>query len=285
MPIQFDKYDQLKIDRLRSHLELLAKRGIPKHYEIFVDGLKAVQKTNDPSEFDAYETYMMEDTAQIRIVMYHSGASPRNDQYVFSLKAKSSQEALDISLDGYSLRKLSKAELGELKIEREHHIAESQEVQRLNEELEKAKAALEKQKEDTRGWEEAARKEREKLELLKADREAKSVETIGEIIQLATNGKSLFSKLNIPLGGASDEPQNQANDTPATFSKKSEGDKNAEFENLKAMFMQLFLDTVSDMNGEEMVQYGVVLDRFRQDKTLIPRTEKFLANGEKESES
>lgn len=136
MPIQFDKFDQQKVDRLKTHLEAQAQKGSPKFYEIFVDSLKAVQKTDEPMEFDGYENYMTADTSQIKIVIYNSGISPRNDQYVFSMKAKNPQEALEMGLDGVSFKMLTKNELCELKANRENHLAESHIIQELKEDIE-----------------------------------------------------------------------------------------------------------------------------------------------------
>ena len=55
MPVTTEKYDQLKIDKLRHFLEAQAEKGMAKPFEIFVDNLKVVAKTDDPKEFDSYE--------------------------------------------------------------------------------------------------------------------------------------------------------------------------------------------------------------------------------------
>jgi hypothetical protein len=55
MPITNEKYDQLKIDKLRHFLMEMAAKGQVRPYEIFVDGLKVVPKTEDPKDFDNYE--------------------------------------------------------------------------------------------------------------------------------------------------------------------------------------------------------------------------------------
>jgi hypothetical protein len=135
MPIQFDKFDQQKVNRLKTHLDSQAEKGSPKFYEIMVDSLKAVQKTDDPKEFEGYEDYMTPDTQELRIIIYNSGASPRNDKYVFSMKAKSSQEALEMGLDGIAFKMLNKTELSELKANRDKQLAESEHIQELNTEI------------------------------------------------------------------------------------------------------------------------------------------------------
>src|SRR5512139_282799 len=83
MPVTNDKFDQLKIDKLKHFLEDMASKGQAKPYEIFVDTLKVVPKTENVDDFDNYEFYMNEDTEKIRILIYNSNLSPRNDQYCF----------------------------------------------------------------------------------------------------------------------------------------------------------------------------------------------------------
>jgi hypothetical protein len=86
MPVKNEKYDQLKIDRLKKYLEDMASKSQPKFYEIFVDGLKAVPKTDNPADFDGYELYMNEDTEKVRILIYYTANTPRNDQYCFHVQ-------------------------------------------------------------------------------------------------------------------------------------------------------------------------------------------------------
>lgn len=87
MSITTEAYDQLKIDKLKLYLQAQAEKGSPRYYEVFVDNLKAVHKTNDVAEFDSYEDYMTEDTDKIRILIYSTNAaSPRNDQYCYRMK-------------------------------------------------------------------------------------------------------------------------------------------------------------------------------------------------------
>src|SRR5690349_5580090 len=119
MPIQFDFFDQQKVDRLKNHLVAMAAKQNPKFYEIFVDSLTAVPKTDEPNEFEGYEDYMSPDTKEIKIKIYNSGSSPRNDQYVFSLKAKDREEALREGVNGLPAKSYSRNSLYALKEEYE----------------------------------------------------------------------------------------------------------------------------------------------------------------------
>src|SRR6476661_10847298 len=95
MPVTNDVYDQLKIDKLRHFLEAQAEKGMAKPFEIFVDSLKVVAKTEDPKEFDSYEFYMNEDTEKVRILIYNSNLSPRNDQYCFMVQKTVGSKSLN----------------------------------------------------------------------------------------------------------------------------------------------------------------------------------------------
>ncbi len=90
-----EKYDQFKIDKLKHFLEDMSNKGIAKPFEIFVDTLKAVPKTEDVKEFDNYEHYINEDTQKIRIVIYGSSRSPRNEQYCFFMQPPLQEKSLN----------------------------------------------------------------------------------------------------------------------------------------------------------------------------------------------
>lgn len=95
MAITSETYDQLKIDKLKLYLQTQVDRGAARYFEIFVDNLKAVHKTNDINEFDSFEDYMTEDTERIRILVYTSNpTSPRNDQYVYKMKKSEEQKVI-----------------------------------------------------------------------------------------------------------------------------------------------------------------------------------------------
>src|SRR5688572_23931668 len=136
MPVTSEKFDQLKIDKLKHFLEDMASKGQAKPFEIFVDNLKVVPKTEDPKEFDSYEFYMNEDTERVRILIYNSNLSPRNDQYCFMVQKTIGSK----SLNG----------LGEIESIVQEKLAardREYEMNRLKEELEAAKQDLEETEE------------------------------------------------------------------------------------------------------------------------------------------
>jgi len=99
-----DKYDQLKIEKLKETLQKQFDGGRAPYFEIYVDGLKAVPKTNDLNEFDHYENFIMEDTEKIRIIVYTASAvSPRNDQFTYLLKKKEQPVTITAPLNGFDI--------------------------------------------------------------------------------------------------------------------------------------------------------------------------------------
>jgi hypothetical protein len=84
--ITTERYDPIRIERIRHYLESNTEKGKPKFYEIFVDNLKAVDKTDDIGCFDEYKMYMDENTQMIKILIYTSTENcPRNDKFIFSV--------------------------------------------------------------------------------------------------------------------------------------------------------------------------------------------------------
>lgn len=283
MPIQFDKFDQQKVDRLKVHLEAQAQKGNPKFYEIFVDSLKAVQKTDDPNEFDGYENYMTADTRQIKILIYNTGTSPRNDQYVFSMKAKSSQEALEMSLDGVSYKMLTKHEVTELKSNRDKYLAESQIIQQLQTEIAGLNTELEEQNSYVELLEQG---------IEKAKANGNKIGGI-DLSTLLMNGLDGLLRKNTHLIGKiagldglakiiDDDTQQQQlpsspqQDTEATFTKKTNA--TPALTESEVHFLELFRELQKSFTEQEIFDVIEILDRLSQNKKQIEPILELLEN-------
>ena len=139
-----EKYDPVKLERLKHFLETNAERGKPRYFEIFVDNLKAVDKNNDPGTFDDYTMYLNDDSKIIRVLIYTcSETSPRNDKFVFAIvnetEEKKKIEKQNQELSGIEVQtKIDSA----INAEREHNQSEQ-----LKKELESTKAELEQAEE------------------------------------------------------------------------------------------------------------------------------------------
>ena len=275
MPIQFDKFDQQKIDRLKSHLESMASKGTPKFYEIFVDGLKAVPKTDEPKEFEGYEDYMTPSTNQIKIVVYCSGASPRNDQYVYSMKAKDNEEALDFGLNGIAIKSFTTNELKELRLQRDQKAAYKSEINGLNQEIDELYKELDEKKAYIERLENA-------VEIAKANGNKIGGVHLGEVLSVAFDGllKKNAHKIEKSLGveglagflNSEEKPSAETKtqtDTEVTIKKKSESDSTPELSEQDKGFLALFREIQKHFSQSEFDQVIEVVEKMSKDKTKI----------------
>jgi len=91
-----DKYSPEKIDRLRLYLQQVHEDGFPLYYEIKVDDLMVVPKTNNPALFEKFQLHLDDDSLKVSIYIY-KGNSNYSDKYHFYINAKSKEEAVQLS--------------------------------------------------------------------------------------------------------------------------------------------------------------------------------------------
>lgn len=147
MPIITDKYDSAKIERLRHYIITNADKGNPRDYEIFVDSLKVVSRTNNPIEFDSFEDFVTEDSQKIRILIYNSANSPRNDQHVFMMREPEGKPMNGVDINNTIDEKL-KAARGEWETEllKSDHEKLKKELEEAEDYIEKLEAELQVEK-------------------------------------------------------------------------------------------------------------------------------------------
>lgn len=290
MPIQFDKFDQQKIDRLKSHLESMASKGTPKFYEIFVDGLKAVPKTDEPKEFEGYEDYMTPETGQVKVVIYCSGASPRNDQYVYSMKAKSNEEALDFGLNGITIKSFTTNELKQMRLQRDQRGVFNSEIKDLNAEIDDLYKELDEKKAYI-----------EKLEkvVLEAKENGNKIGGVhvGEVLSVAAesflkrNAKKIEETLGVEgLSGlfTTTEENNAESkklpETEVTLKKKNPSDSNTELSEQDKSFLVLFREIQKHFSQSEFDQVIEVVEKLSKDKSKIKLILDLLSDEKKTNE-
>lgn len=181
-----EKYDLVKIERLKHYLESSHEKGKPKFYEIFVDNLKAVDKTSDPDQFDEYLVYMSEDTRMVKVLIYTSTENcPRNDKFLFTVTSPEKER-----------EEKRKQELSGIEIEEKIHSVVQQERDKMNTEL--LKKEIERLQQELEESEEYAEELENKLEEVRASK-ATSKESFGEVISLAL--ESMVRRNTHLLGG------------------------------------------------------------------------------------
>lgn len=292
MPIQFDNFDQQKIDRLKNHLVAMAEKGKAKYYEVFVDGLKAVPKTDEPSEFDGYEDYMTIDTEQIRITIYNSASSPRNDQYVFMLKARSRDEANNIGLNGFQVKSYSKNSISDWRQQQNVRTAEQMEIAALK----KENAEL---RNDLQEAEEYADKLANAVEAAKANGNKIGGVHWGEVFSVAIEGlvrRNTHIIAQIPavsgLAGIIEKDNNRIEspqeNAEVSFKKKESSLPNNNTAPALTEQEQAFVNLMRELEKlfteDEMGQIMQILDTLSKDKTQLQPVAELLNETEEEQE-
>lgn len=167
-----EKYDLVKIERLKHYLESAHEKGRPKFYEVFVDNLKAVDKTSDPDAFDEYLVYMGEDTRMVKVLIYTSTeVCPRNDKFLFTLTPQDKEK-----------EEKRRGELSGIEIEEKIHSVVQQERDKMNTEL--LKKEIERLEADLEETEQYVEELEKKLEETK-NTKATAKENLGEVVSLA----------------------------------------------------------------------------------------------------
>lgn len=228
-----EKYDLVKIEKLKHYLESASEKGKPKFYEIFVDNLKAVEKTSDPESFDEYLVYMGEDTRMVKVLIYTSTETcPRNDKFIFIVTNPDKEK-----------EERRRQELSGIEIEEKIQAVVQQEKEKMNIELLKREVErLEGELDDSEKYIEELEK---KLEETKQEK-VTSKGNLGEIVSMAFESmlrRNTHLLGGIPLVGEGlaglveqdnrrlHDPNASSTQAPdkskAGFEKVNEGDKSA----------------------------------------------------------
>lgn len=285
MPVQFDNFDEAKISSLKNHLRVAAGKNQPKPYEIYVDGMKAVPKTVEPGEFDSYENFLTEYTERIKVVIYDSATSNRNDQYVFVMKARNRQEAIDASLNGFG-QGFSTSSPNYQK-EREESLKKDWDMDILK----KEKADLEKKVTDAEEYIGELQKQ-----LTEAKENGKRIGGIhmGELLSVALEGlarRNTHIIARIPgaegLAGLIDnDNQQKQNGTlantegEATFKKKNDPQLSEQEQALRGLLVRL----QHSFSAAELDQLMLIMDALANDKTRLPLVAELLEEEQEEEQ-
>lgn len=264
MPVTNDKFDQQKIDKLKHLLENMAGKGQPKPYEIYVDSLKVVPKTEDPKEFDSYEYYVNEDTEKIKVVIYNSNLTPRNEQFCFHVQQNKQEKSLNGlgEIDNIIQEKLTARE-------REIHLAN------LKQELETTKQQLEEAEEYAEQLEEQLEEAKSnKYKLGSLDLVDLAMQGIG---RLAEKNADLLSKVGLEGFATSNQKQidvKPVEETQASFQRKTENSPQITPEHLQYIPVLQQLDAAFDKSQFDIVMQ--ILAKFSADPDSLTSVAELL---------
>lgn len=142
--ISKQKYDPAKIEKLAGYLRIYYEKGQPIDYEILIDGLKAVRRTNDPEMFSTFESFIEADSKGMEILFYN-GSSNVHEKRIFFFD----DEKKEAGLSGIEVQHLIQEGVDKSKKDQQYEqlLKEKSELERKVTELEKEIDELEKEKE------------------------------------------------------------------------------------------------------------------------------------------
>jgi hypothetical protein len=126
MSIERFPYSSEQSGHLRQLIQNNAKAGKPLDYEILVDKLRVVPRTNNADQFDEYEGFVTEDTISVTIIIYQ-GNSNKNSRYIFTLKEEPQTGSPPLS--GIDVEKIVTEKLEKQKREIEYNMVVKEKIE------------------------------------------------------------------------------------------------------------------------------------------------------------
>ncbi len=246
MSIVIEKYTANRVNLLHQMLVNDAEQGQPRDYEIKVDDLKVVQRTDDPERFHQHEEFVQPDTQCITISIF-DGGSRRCAKYQLYL-GDTRPNLKEATLSGIE-------DTIQEKITAERRQWEYEQIKKEKEDLEKQLAEAEEYAEDL---EKALKATREEFDALKQKRVGMAEMNAGKMLGFAAdylvkNQSSLVKKMPLLsglsgiLGGEENAPDTMVNTSSdggsgstvsASFSKK-QGQSDQIIESKLLFFIQM----------------------------------------------
>lgn len=259
------KYDPVQVQRLADLVRIYHDRGQPFDYEILIDGLKVVRRTNDPDMFFIFENFVTPDSKALEVLFY-VGSSNVNEKRMFIFGDV--PEEKEIGLSGVEVD--ARVREG-VKEGIETHKKEWQylQAQKENENLKQQVAELEKQ---------VKRMETEKQELIESQSPlqeflgqagASFVESFlkrnPQVLKSIPGGEALAGLIdNSKTNADSSEP---SNDASVSFQPKSESATTLTEEDRTAI---VFVNQLkAKFTKDEFDKVLVILQTLADDKSKI----------------
>lgn len=143
MSIRTQRYSEDKIYKHLDYLKMYEQEGEPLEFEILIDGMRAVRRTDNPNKFSLFENFINEDTQKVEVIIYQ-GTSNHNDKYIYTLKEEPQRE--QETLGDIDLRIEERVKEAERKWKFQLLETENKELKKTIEELEEEVEGLEREK-------------------------------------------------------------------------------------------------------------------------------------------
>lgn len=284
MPLIEYPLDISEISRLQSMLQSCAAHGQARFYEISVDSMKILPKTDDVEKFSLYEDfYNSLKTKEIEVKIYNSANTPRNDKHRFIRGYGAEQHKEEKGLNGLDVEQLIAEKLAQK--DEQHRVAG----------IEKELADTKKKLEEA---EEYSEKLEERIKELDSKKNFLGNIHLGDITSVALEGlvrRNPQWLAQLPGGEAlagiieADNKNKETTETPqetaATFKRKDSSEGSPTLSEKEQNYI-LFLQQLEEcFNPEEMAQLQVVLNHLCEHPEKVYSISEYLGLEGEEQES
>jgi hypothetical protein len=261
--ITTEKYDAMRFEKIKHHLETQAEKGKPRYFEMFVDNLKVIDKTNDIASFDDYLLYVDDKTKLIKLLLYSAcEMSPRNDKFFFTFDNTEDKNTLGALEVQDKITKAIMSERDRIKTEQLEI-----EVKELTLDLEEAQDYIDQLEIK---YQEAVTQNVEKSKEVKLG--AVAALAIEHVLKRNPNMLSKIPLLGM-LSGLDDTPNPQtiplqSNDSKSTFTQEVSQESGLEFEMMRVFTDDEFAKMITIINllGVHKNQISTILDLLKTEK-------------------
>ncbi|MBS1650497.1 MAG: hypothetical protein JSU07_00675 [Bacteroidetes bacterium] len=85
---QTNPYNDVKLSQFKMWLHDMATKGEEKHFEVYVNDVKVVPRTNKIEQMDDHKAYLEDTTETVKVFVYNTENSNRYIQFIFFIEKK-----------------------------------------------------------------------------------------------------------------------------------------------------------------------------------------------------
>lgn len=93
---QTNPYNDVKLSQFKMWLHDMATKGEEKHFEVYVNDVKVVPRTNKIEQIDDHKAYLEDTTETVKVFVYNTENSNRYIQFIFFIEKKKPIEHVEI---------------------------------------------------------------------------------------------------------------------------------------------------------------------------------------------
>ena len=88
-------YNDVKLSQFKMWLHDMATKGEEKHFEVYVNDVKVVPRTNKIEQIDDHKAYLEDTTETVKVFVYNTENSNRYIQFIFFIEKKKQIEHVE----------------------------------------------------------------------------------------------------------------------------------------------------------------------------------------------